>query len=328
MTKRSAIQFFTVVGFLLSSSLGYCDDPTADDYVAFFANEVGEWKWERHDGESGTTHIGMSPTKRFLTYYVTKGGKPYLNGVAGYDASAEGWKLTLFGVEDAGETLFNGIAVLDKETLGKLGKEKFEYTMNSKSVSADGELVEAAQKVIVHDVDTREYQTIGGDFFLKTTRIKASDHMSGLSNFVGTWAMEREAPENRPGVSEGDALSSTMENRWILDKSAINMTAVTSSKGKQISAFFGTVGWDPAERAIISYGFRAPGGHAYSKWVPVGDDWHLIGYDIDSSGVRTTRIIVISDVEADSFSVQAIKRVVNGQQEDDQEKATWVRVEK
>jgi hypothetical protein len=328
MLIRNATRCVTATTFFLSCACALCDAPTADDYVAFFAGEVGQWKWERQDGEQGMTYCEMSPTKRFLTYYVTKGGEPYLNGVAGFDAAAQGWKMMLFGVESEGDTTYTGITVLDKSMLDKMGKEQFTYTVSSTNVLANGAVEESTQKVIVLDADTREYQTSDGQFFLKTTRVTASDHMSALSTFVGSWVMERKAPEDGPGVKKGDVLSITMENEWVLDMSAMKMTAATSVNGVQVNGLFGTVGWDPAQKAIVFHGFRSPGGTAYSKWLPVGNDWHLVGHETDSNGVTTSRTVIVSDVTDDAFSVQTVDRVVDGVKREDLPKAYWNRVQK
>ena len=98
------MQYLTIVVFslCLTASPGLSQDPTADDYIAFCAPQVGTWKMTNEVGgqvDTGTFSFRLAPNKKCYLARFEGGGFPAMQQIEGYDPVARKGTMASFDAE-------------------------------------------------------------------------------------------------------------------------------------------------------------------------------------------------------------------------------------
>jgi hypothetical protein len=136
-------------------------------------------------------------------------------------------------------------------------------------------------------------------------------HLKQIEWIIGEIEWTTEAEKDIPGVCEqGDKLWGWAEHEWVLNKNAIvvRLSIETADEGTEVLSYQGMIGWDAGEERIVSGGFNSMGSHSTSVWSREGDKWLLEGKGVLGTGEKTTSTLVISNIGAESLTVQTIDR--------------------
>ena len=91
--KRSTTGLAILLACLVFSVSGVAaEEPTAEDYMEFFAYYVGEWTFETDSGSKGTLAYTRSPNGKCLVAYLTMDGKPGTQAIEGYHPGKKCWR--------------------------------------------------------------------------------------------------------------------------------------------------------------------------------------------------------------------------------------------
>ena len=91
--KRSTTGLAILLACLVFSVSGVAaEEPTAEDYMEFFAYYVGEWTFETDSGSKGTVAYTRSPNGQCLVAYLTMDGKPATQAIEGYHPGKKCWR--------------------------------------------------------------------------------------------------------------------------------------------------------------------------------------------------------------------------------------------
>jgi hypothetical protein len=155
------------------------------------------------------------------------------------------------------------------------------------------------------------------------------EHLKKLEPLIGTWTGEFVAPQDHPtaNMKKGDKLTLTLTYKWNLNKSAIsNHQTIGRPESDPVWQSTWLIGWDTANKRIVSFAFESTGGHAVADdWEIQGDKVTLKGKGSDPSGKKTTFTMVISDIKKDSCVRQMIDVTVDGKKQPDSDKMTLKR---
>jgi len=142
------------------------------------------------------------------------------------------------------------------------------------------------------------------------------EHLKKLEPLIGTWSGEFVAPYDHPtaNIKKGDKLTLTVTYKWDLNKSAIsNHQTIGRPDSDPVWQSTWLIGWDTANKRIVSFSFESTGGHAVADDCEVRDDKvTLKGKGTDPYGKKTTFTMVISDVKKDSCVRQMLDVTVDG----------------
>lgn len=127
------------------------------------------------------------------------------------------------------------------------------------------------------------------------------DHFQGLEWALGDWSSD-------PAKPEVDRLAFTFSegDNWVLG--SFSMTAGGASVG-QMTVW---IGWDPAAKRIRSWSFDATGGFGEGTWTQDGKKWVIKSTSVHADGKKAATTYVLGYVDADTISLQAKDRTVDG----------------
>jgi uncharacterized protein (TIGR02246 family) len=128
------------------------------------------------------------------------------------------------------------------------------------------------------------------------------EHLRVLEWIVGNWSAESET-----GEAEHLSLS------WTDNQNFIVGTFKTSVKGVSVGEATHWVGWDPRTKRIRSWIFDAAGGFGEGEWIKEGDKWVLKTTSVHPDGKPASMTVHLGPVDANTISLQATKRNVNGE---------------
>jgi hypothetical protein len=130
---------FSVVAFLLCTSVAVSAEPTGDDYLKFFKPLAGNWTVKAKIGDKnaeGTFTCRLSQTKRCLVWYGSAmASYPAAQSVDGFDPATKKW--TGCAYTAAGDRTITTCVVDDPAALK--GKEAT-FTVEMTEIKADGKI--------------------------------------------------------------------------------------------------------------------------------------------------------------------------------------------
>jgi hypothetical protein len=145
------------------------------------------------------------------------------------------------------------------------------------------------------------------------------EHLKKLEPLIGTWTAEWDAPEDRPTtkIKKGDKLTLTVTYKWDVKKNAILKHDTIGEPGSD--PFWEStmlIGWDTANKRIVSFAFESTGGHGVTHdWEIQGDKVTFKGEGSLPAGNKTAWTMVFSDIKKDSWVWQLIDMMVDGKKE-------------
>jgi hypothetical protein len=157
------------------------------------------------------------------------------------------------------------------------------------------------------------------------------EHLKKLEPLIGTWTGEFVSPHDWPtaNIKKGDKLTHTFTCKWDLNKSAISYRWTIGVPGSDpVWQSTWLIGWDTANKRIVSFAFESTGGHqVVDDWEIQGDKVTAKGKGSDPFGRKTTFTMVISDIKKDSCVWEMIDVTMDGKKQPDFFKATLKRAE-
>ena len=136
------------------------------------------------------------------------------------------------------------------------------------------------------------------------------EHLKQLEPLIGTWTAEFVAPQDRPtaNIKKGDKLTLTVTYKWDVKKSAIsNHNTIGEPGSAPVWESTWLIGWDTANKCIVSFAFESTGGHAVTyDWEIQGDKVTFKGKGSLPAGNKTAFTMVFSDIKKDSCVWQMI----------------------
>jgi hypothetical protein len=144
------------------------------------------------------------------------------------------------------------------------------------------------------------------------------EHLKKLEPLIGTWTEEFVAPEDRPttNIKKGQKLTLTVTYKWDVKKSAIlNHNTIGEPGSDPVWESILLIGWDTANKRIVSFTFESTGGHAVTHdWEIQGDKVTFKGKGSLPAGNKTSWTMVYSDINKDSCVWQLIDLTVDGKE--------------
>jgi uncharacterized protein (TIGR02246 family) len=127
------------------------------------------------------------------------------------------------------------------------------------------------------------------------------EHLQGLEWAIGEWSAE-----NDKGEAEHLAVT------WTEGQNFITATFMASVKGVTVGQATHWIGWDPLAKNIRSWIFDAAGGFGEGAWTKDEDKWVLKASSVQQDGKKATATYRIGRVDADTLTLQATNRTVDG----------------
>jgi hypothetical protein len=157
------------------------------------------------------------------------------------------------------------------------------------------------------------------------------EHLKKLEPLIGTWTGEWVSSQDRPtaNLKKGEKLVLTVTYKWDVHKNAIlNRHAIGRPDSDPVWQSAWLIGWDTANKRIVSFAFESTGGHAMTEdWEIQGDKVTFKGKGSLPAGSKTAFTMVISDIKKDSCATQMIDLTVDGKKQPDDNKVTLKQAE-
>jgi uncharacterized protein (TIGR02246 family) len=140
-------------------------------------------------------------------------------------------------------------------------------------------------------------------------------HLSGLEWAVGTWTGEGE-----------DKHVERMLVTWTENQNFLIATFSTTFNDVSVGTATQWIGWDPTAKRIRSWIFDADGGFGDGSWSRDGKRWVLKTNSVLQDGKKAAATFVLTPVDADTITLQARDRTVDGNAQPDAREVTLKRV--
>jgi uncharacterized protein (TIGR02246 family) len=213
-------------------------------------------------------------------------------------------------------SVYRGRAAIEKayhELFGPKEKRRAEIQRGSlRFLSKDTAVEEGHFKVRVGKAEptTRRYSVLhvreGGKWLMALVREWPAEAVSlrDLEWLIGTWVAKRDDAE----------VHTTYE--WMWDKSFIRVQFTIRQKDRTLRGFQ-MIGKDEVSGELRSWTFESEGGFGEATWSRDGTKWVLdaAGRLSDGSTLAATNILI--PLDQDSFTWQAVKRSIGGEEVDD-----------
>jgi uncharacterized protein (TIGR02246 family) len=127
------------------------------------------------------------------------------------------------------------------------------------------------------------------------------ENLRGLEWAIGDW--------------EGEAGQGIMEQlsfSWADPQNFILATFATTSKDMSLGRATVWIGWDPIKKNVRSWLFDEAGGYGESSWSQEGQKWVIKSSAVHQDGKKASATHVLAQVDADTISLQAKDRTLDG----------------
>jgi uncharacterized protein (TIGR02246 family) len=241
----------------------------------------------------------------------------FLKAFEGGDAErvAEFWTPEGELIGDDG-TVYRGRAAIEKayrELFGTKGKRHAEIDRESlRFPSQDTAIEEGHFKVRVDKGEPTQsrysilYVREGGKWLMAVVREWPAEPVSvrDLEWLIGSWVARRDDAE----------VQTTYE--WMWNKSYIRVEFTIRQKDRTLRGFQ-MIGVDPASKELRAWTFESEGGFGESTWTRDGKKWVMDSAGRLGDGSTMAATILLTPLDQDSFTWQAIKRSIDGEEVDD-----------
>jgi uncharacterized protein (TIGR02246 family) len=132
-------------------------------------------------------------------------------------------------------------------------------------------------------------------------------HLKDLSWLVGDWSTEPSAN----GIALRTSCDWTVNHAFLIRKFQIESKEAFMHGGTEV------IGWDPRCNGIRSWIFDSDGGFGENVWVRDGNRWLIRYCGTLADGREASATHVLTNVDANNFTIQSKDRVVNGAAQSD-----------
>ncbi len=140
------------------------------------------------------------------------------------------------------------------------------------------------------------------------------ENLRGLEWAVGNWSAEEKDDAEHLSLS------------WTDNRNFLVGTFAATVKGVEVGKATHWVGWDPQAKRIRSWIFDAAGGFGEGAWTRDGDKWVLKTKSVLQDGKNATATYLLGRVDADTLTLQAKDRTVDGKAVPDTKESKLQRV--
>lgn len=127
------------------------------------------------------------------------------------------------------------------------------------------------------------------------------EHLSGLEWAMGDWAAETE----KGGVER-------LSVAWAENDNFVIATFSTTLGDVTVGSATQWIGWDPLANRVRSWVFDAAGGFGDGSWTRDGNKWVIKTSSVRQDGKKAAATYILTPVNADTISLQARDRSVEG----------------
>jgi hypothetical protein len=145
------------------------------------------------------------------------------------------------------------------------------------------------------------------------TRPSNYEHLKGLEWMVGNW------------LDQGGQTSVRTSVRWSKNKNFLIREFTMRVAGRPMNSGTQRIGWDPQRRQIKSWVFDSEGSVTEGLWIQDGNRWVVRSTAVLRDGAKASATSVMTRLDHDTFTWQAMNRVSREENLPDVEPVTVVR---
>jgi uncharacterized protein (TIGR02246 family) len=261
--------------------------------VGYWTDELDEWQVE--------TNCEWSANRNFLTrsFKVVKDDQTQIQGVQviGYDPIANAFWCWVF---HSGGGFGEGTVEVqnDRLVLTSAGDEPQETQLGYYPIhrSSEGKWT----------IDTI------GEVSLSVAQ-PSMENMKELEWMVGQW------------VDQDDNATIETTCSWTPNKAFLRRSFKVAVQDRVNLAGLQVIGWDADAEEFRSWVFDSAGGFASDQWSNEGDRWIIKSAGVLFGGQQSSTVRIITPIDDDSFTLEAVHREVGGELLPDIDKVTVVR---
>jgi hypothetical protein len=127
------------------------------------------------------------------------------------------------------------------------------------------------------------------------------EHLLGLEWAIGDWAGEADK-----GQAERFSVAWTENENFVIATFTRTMGDTTLGSATQ------WIGWDPLANRVRSWIFDAAGGFGEGSWTHEGNKWVVKTHSVLQDGKKAEATYIVTHTDADTISLQAKDRSVDG----------------
>ncbi len=139
------------------------------------------------------------------------------------------------------------------------------------------------------------------------------EHLKGLEWMVGNW------------LDRGGQTSVHTSVRWSKNKNFLIREFAMRVAGRPMNSGTQRIGWDPQRRQIKSWVFDSEGSVTEGLWIQDGNSWVVRSTAVLRDGAKASATSVMTRLDDDTFTWQAMNRVSREENLPDVEPVTVVR---
>jgi uncharacterized protein (TIGR02246 family) len=135
------------------------------------------------------------------------------------------------------------------------------------------------------------------------TPVSHYDKLKELDWLVGDWV----------DLDDDEATTIETSCKWSKNQNFLVRTFNVAVRDRITTSGLQIIGWDPSAKHIRSWVFDSDGGFGEAIWTKKGKAWHIHSKDTLANGQKASSVNILTFVDKNSFTWQAIDRQAGGQ---------------
>jgi uncharacterized protein (TIGR02246 family) len=127
------------------------------------------------------------------------------------------------------------------------------------------------------------------------------EHLKELDWMIGSW------------IDKDDKAIIQTDCEWTKNRNFMTRSFAVAVGDRVNASGMQIIGWDPTNKEIRSWVFDSNGSYSEGKWKHKGERWIVKQTGVLADGGKTTATHIYKQVDADSFTWQAIDRTIDGE---------------
>jgi hypothetical protein len=138
-----------------------------------------------------------------------------------------------------------------------------------------------------------------------------NENLKGFRPFIGAWRYKGPALEDSPWAKKGGKCLIQLSWRWILDKQVVMNDWEIEVEGGVKLAGRSLIGWNAADKKIISGGMDSTGGMGMGTVMldRKAKTMTITAEGVDPEGEKTAAQNVVTMTDRDTLTVKALERI-------------------
>jgi uncharacterized protein (TIGR02246 family) len=143
------------------------------------------------------------------------------------------------------------------------------------------------------------------------------DYLKDLGWLIGDWQIGTKVKDEERRI----------RFEWLAGKNFIKSNYTITKDGKTTLTGGQIIGWHPKRGQIVSMHFDANGGFGNDAWIKDGSKWVVEASGIFRDGSDTTAVNILTQIDANTFTWQSVKRTLDGVKLPDTPSVTVTRIQ-